>query len=513
MHYLRDLSLLTCCALTAALATACKDSGGETATDTATGTQGSTADPTGDPGTGTASPTTGTGGPTTDTPTGGPTTDTPTTDTPTTAGPTTDDPSTDSATTDDTTTGAPACPHTPVDGEPQIALELLASGFDRPVHVLAHPKQHDRLFVVEQGGHIKILEPGQTSAPPDDEAFLYVAVKNANATKIGPEQGLLGFAFHPDFPADPRVYVNYNPEGDGTGPTHIAEFKLDPQNPDRVDPASRRLVYAVGQPAGNHNGGQIAFGADGMLYIGMGDGGGKDDQYNTSRDPLSPHAKILRINVEPDGKADSNKACAACPMVSGFDFTVPADNPHVGDAKFAPEVYASGMRNPWRFSFDPANGDLYVADVGQNVWEEVSIVEAGLDYGWDAMEGNHCFGGNQCDTSAGPNQPNKDGLVAPIAEYSHGNGRCSITGVGVYRSCEVPAWAGVYFYADYCSSELFALKWDGTNVQDLGVVATLGEPVVGSGHNHIGDVFVTTVVVDALNTLQDGKVYRIVPAG
>jgi len=507
MSYLRDLSILkilTCCAL----ATACSSNGSDTtsATDIGTSTQttGSTADATGSTAGPTGDPSTATGTTSTSTPT----TDAPTTDPTVTS---TTDP-TATSTTDDTTTGPPVCPYTPVDGTPEVALQLVADGFDRPVLVLAHPQQQDRLFVVEQGGHIKILEPGQTTAPPDDQAFLFVDVKSANNTTIGAESGLLGFAFHPDFPADPRVYINYNPTGPGTGPTNIAEYKLDPNDPNRVDPNSQRLVYAVGQPAGNHNGGNIVFGADGLLYLGMGDGGGKDDQFNTSRDPLSPHAKILRINVEADGKPDSNKACNDCPMVDGFDFTVPADNPHVGDPKFAPEVYASGMRNPWRFQFDPANGDLYVADVGQGVWEEVSIVNAGADYGWDSMEGNHCFGGNQCDASAGLNQVNKDGLTTPIVEYDHSNGRCSVTGVGIYRSCEVPAWDGVYFYADYCSTELFALKWDGSATEELGVVATIGEPVIGSGHNNIGDVFVTTVVVDDLNTLLNGKVYRIAPA-
>ncbi len=511
MFYLRDLSILACCTLGAALATACSSNGSESATDTdastATQTQGSTAGPTGDP---TTDPGTTPATTTDTTTTTDPTTDTPTSTDPTT-GPTTD-PTTETATTDDSTTGPPVCAYTPVEGMPQVALQLLANGFDRPVLALAHPKQQDRLFIVEQGGHIKILEPGMTSAPPDADDFLFIAVKNANAGSIGPEQGLLGFAFHPNFPDDPRIYVNYNPDQQGAGPTHVAEFKLDAQNPDKVDPASMRLVYAVGQPAGNHNGGNIVFGTDGMLYIGMGDGGGKDNQFNTAGDPSSPHAKILRIDVEPDGKPDSNTACGACPMVDGFDFTVPADNPHVDDNNYAPEVYASGMRNPWRFSFDSANGDLYVADVGQNVWEEVSIVKAGGDYGWDSMEGNHCFGGAQCDTSAGLNQANKDGLTTPIAEYDHGNGRCSVTGVGIYHSCEVPGWDGVYFYADYCSTELFAIKWDGNTTQDLGVVATIGEPVIGSGHNDLGDVFITTVVVDDLNTLKDGKVYRIGPA-
>ena len=500
---MRDLSLLAC-SLGAALLAACGDDGGNT---TETGTTGNT---TGN----TTTPTTGgpTGDPgTTDTATtGSPTGD------PTTAAPTTDDPSaTDtgtSSTTSDTTTGGPVCPYTPVDGTPSVALELIANGFDRPVLTLPHPKQPDRLYVVEQGGHIKILEPGQTMAPPDSDAFLYVPVKNENATEIGAEQGLLGFAFHPNFPDDPRVYINYQSQP-GDGRTLIDEYKLDANNPDKVDPASRRLVYAVGQPAGNHNGGMILFDKDGMMMIGMGDGGGSGDQFDTSRDNKSQHAKILRIDVEPDGKPDSNKACNNCPMVDGFDFTVPADNPFVGDNAYAPEVWATGVRNPWRFSIDPVTDTMYIADVGQGAWEEVSIGKAAADFGWNIMEGNHCFGGAPCDESAGPGGVNKDGLTAPIAEFSHNDkSRCSITGAYVYHSCEVPAWDGVYFYADFCSAEVFALRWDGNTVTELGVVTnTNGERILGSGYNGHGDVIINTVVADGLGTLLDGKIYRIVP--
>ena len=510
---MRDLSLLAC-TFGAALTTACGDNGGGTSADTSasttsteTGSGGTSTTPgTTDPGTTGDVPTTD---PATTDPTTAPTSTTATTD-PTTSTTST----TDGTTTDDSTTGMPACPYTPVDGTPAVGLELVASGFDRPVLTIAHPKQPDRLFIVEQGGHIKILEPGITTAPPDSDDFLYVKVKNEDATEIGAEQGLLGFAFHPNFPDDPRVYINYNPQDwQGPGPTYIDEYKLDANDPNKVDPGSRRLVYAVGQPASNHNGGMIVFGADGMLYIGMGDGGGSNDQFGTGRDPKSPLAKILRIDVEPDNAPDSNKACNNCPMVDGFDFTVPADNPHVDDDAYAPEVYAMGMRNPWRFSFDGATDVLYVADVGQNQYEEVSIVKGGADYGWNDMEGKHCFGGANCDESAGPNEVNADGLTLPITEYSHDdNNRCSITGIGVYHSCEVPGWDGVYFYADYCSSEIFALKWDGSSVDEMDVVAnTNGEPVIGSGHNGYGDLFVNTVVVTGLNTLKDGKVYRIVP--
>jgi glucose/arabinose dehydrogenase len=497
---------LACTLLGTALA--CGDNGNTTAdqttTDTTSATPGTTTSTT--PGTSTFDPTMPTdpsGTDTTNTVTGpGPTTTT-------TTGTTTIDPTGES--TDDTTTSPPVCPYTPVDGMPAVELQEIANGFDRPVLAIPDPDQPDRLFVVEQGGHIKILEPGESVAPPDDQAFLFVDVENANANMIGPESGLLGFAFHPDFPADPRVYINYNPTTQGAGPTYIDEYTVDANDPNKVDPGTRRFVYAVGQPASNHNGGMINFGPDGYLYIGMGDGGGGGDEFETSRDPLSPHAKILRIDVEADGVPDSNIACMDCPMVDGFDFTVPPDNPFVGDPDYAPEVWATGLRNPWRFQFDSATGLLYAADVGQGQWEEVSIIEKGQDYGWNIMEGNNCFGGAPCDTSAGPNGVNADGMTAPITEFSHGNGRCSITGLGVYHSCEVPAWDGIYFYADYCSTEIFALRWDGTNVEEMDVVKVAGEPVIGSGYTGHGDILVTTVVVDNFNTIEDGKIYRIVP--
>lgn len=484
---------------TCALLLACGDSGTTTdsasttdtppTTTTATGTTVDEPTSPSDPGTTTA----------TSTPT--------TTPDPTATEATTDEPT--SGTTDDTTTGPPACPYDPVDGDPAVDLELIASGFDRPVLALSDPRDPARLFVVEQGGHIKILGPGETTAPADD--FLVVAVQNADAQDIGPEQGLLGFAFHPDFPTDPRVYVNYNPAGGNYGPTYIDEYKLDASDPDKVDPATRRLVYAVGQPASNHNGGMIDFGADGFLYIGMGDGGGGGDTFNTGRDNASQHAKFLRIDVEPDGTPDSNKACDACPMVDGFDFTVPADNPFVGDPDYAPEIWATGLRNPWRWSFDRATGQLYAGDVGQGNFEEVSLIEKGRDYGWSVMEGNNCFEGAACDTSAAPNGVNSDGMTAPLAEYDSNQGKCSVTGLGVYRSCEVPGWDGVYFYADYCSTEIRALHWDGTTVLEMDVVQTVGEAVIGSGSTAHGDVLLTTVITNDFNQIVDGKVYRLVP--
>ncbi|HFE44082.1 MAG TPA: hypothetical protein ENJ18_01125, partial [Nannocystis exedens] len=355
--------------------------------------------------------------------------------------------STSTGTDTSTTTGGPICYGEPIEGDPELILEEVAKGFDRPLFVASDPSDPERLFVVEQGGHIKILEPGMSQAPAED--FLFVETKNANANTIGPEQGLLGFAFHPDFPTDPRVYINYNPAGNGAQPTVIDEYKLDADDPNKVDPNSRRTVIAIHQPKGNHNGGMIAFGDDGYLYIGMGDGGGANDGFKTGRDPRYLLAKVLRIDVEPDQTPDSTEACENCPVLDGFDYTIPADNPFVGMEGVRPEIWALGVRNPWRMSFDPETGWLYAADVGQGQWEEVDIISGGADYGWSAMEGNHCFN-EMCDESAGPNQANADGLIAPLTEYNHSQGRCSITGGAVYRGCEVPAWSGRYFYGDYC---------------------------------------------------------------
>lgn len=498
MNFMRLAYPLAC-----TLAVACKADSGDTTDGQTDGTSNATPASTSDTSAGTVDePTTAGSNPDTS--------DGTSTTTPNPTSTTTVDP-TGETTADDTTTGTPpVCPYTPVDGTPGVELQLLASGFDRPVLAVSHPTDPDRLFVVEQGGHIKILEPGETTAPADDAAFLFIAVANANADEIGPEQGLLGLAFHPDFPADPRVYINYNPPMNG-GPTFIDEFSLDPNDPNKVDPASRRPVYAVGQPATNHNGGMINFGADGFLYIGMGDGGGGGDTYNTGRDTSSQLSKFLRIDVEPDGNPDSNQACDQCPMVEGFDFTVPADNPFVGDPDYAPEIWAVGMRNPWRWHFDSATGTLYAADVGQGNFEEVSVIEKAGDYGWSIMEGNNCFENAPCDTSAPPNGVNSDGMTAPLIDYDSNNGNCSVTGLGVYHSCEVPGWDGIYFYADYCSANIMALVWDGSTVNDLGIVANAGEAVIGSGSTGYGDVLVTTVVTDDFGTLLDGKVYRIVP--
>ena len=417
----------------------------------------------------------------------------------------------ESSTTD---TGALPCPYTPVEGTPAVGLQLVGSGFDRPVLAVGHPTEPDRLFVVEQGGAVKILEPDAMTAPKD--SFLEVAVSCGNAGTIGCETGLLGFAFHPDFPTDPRVYVAYSPNVGGSPPTRVSEFTLADGDPNHVDMGSERVVIEGAQPFGNHNGGMIAFGPDGYLYFGLGDGGnGGDSPQQTGRNTGVILSKLLRIDPNPDGTPNPPyDSCGnvGCDNVSNqdFDYTIPADNPFVDNPAFAPEIYAWGFRNPWRFTFDPQDGTLYMGDVGQNEYEEVNVVAAGADYGWSEMEAFHCFGGADCEIVDSPNAVNADGMTMPIAEYSHDEG-CSITGGGVYRSCEVPAWSGLYLYGDYCSGELYSLVWDGTSVMDFGSVLDVGERILGTGWNAYGDVFVTTVDAPINGPIFDGLVYRVAP--
>lgn len=476
------------------LATGCPgDDTGGTGTDSATGasTSQGTADSTDGPSTVTM---TGTSNTTIEPETSSTTTPTDTTDTTEPTG----------------TTGDPPleCPYAEVPGTPSFSLEMVASGFNRPLLALGHPTEPDRLFVLEQAGDVRILEPGQTTAPA--ESFLHVDVEGAGNTSIGAEFGLLGFAFHPDFPADPRVYINYNPS-DGPLRTVVSEFTLDPGNANQVDPASERIIIELAQPDSNHNGGMLVFDGSGNLLIGMGDGGGGGDTYDTGRDTTVLLSKILRIGVDPDGSEDNPTSCDGCPQYGPFDYTIPADNPFVGNGAFAPEIYAWGLRNPWRFARDPETDLIYVGDVGQNQWEEVTLAAAGADLGWSNMEGFHCFGGAPCDTSAGPNQVNADGITMPLVEYQHSGGRCSVTGGAVYRSCEVPAWDGAYFYSDFCTGEFFGLVWDGNAVTDLGVLLDQNELPLGNGWNAYGDVFVTTVDAILGGPIFDGIVYRVAP--
>ena len=298
-----------------------------------------------------------------------------------------------------------------------IALEQVADGLERPVLLTHAGDGSGRRFVIEQEGRILILGP-------DGETTPFLAIED-RITCCG-EQGLLGLAFHPDFPEDPRFFVNYTRDEDAA--TVVSEFRTDGEG--AVDPASERVLLTIPQPFGNHNGGMIAFGPDGHLYVGMGDGGAGGDPGNRAQDPDDLLGKMLRIDVD-----------------GGEPYAVPDDNPYASGGG-RPEIYAIGLRNPWRFSFDRATGELWAGDVGQNAIEEIDRIERGGNYGWRLKEGTRDFADGSSD----------DQLIPPVAEYAHERGRCSVTGGYVYRGEAAPDLVGTYVFADYCNGDVMALE-------------------------------------------------------
>ncbi|MBV9878937.1 MAG: PQQ-dependent sugar dehydrogenase [Gemmatirosa sp.] len=329
----------------------------------------------------------------------------------------------------------------------------VASGLDSPVFLTA-PNGDARLFVVEQRGRIRIVENGALRPTP----FLDVT----GSISAGGERGLLGLAFHPKFAQNGFFYVNFT---DPRGDTRVVRYHVGADR-NVADASSATLVITVPQPYANHNGGMVAFGPDGMLYVGMGDGGSGGDPQGNGQNLGTLLGKLLRLDV--DGAA------------AGAAYAVPRDNPFVARAGARPEIWAFGLRNPWRFSFDPAASRLYIADVGQNRREEIDVAgatEAGLNYGWNTTEGTECYNAPSC---------NRSGLREPIAEYGHDDG-CSITGGYVYRG-RIAGIRGQYFYSDYCKGWLRSLQLgtDGTvaaryswDVGSLGSVASFGVDASG----------------------------------
>jgi glucose/arabinose dehydrogenase len=311
-------------------------------------------------------------------------------------------------------------------GEPVTAVTLapVAQGFESPTFV--GNAGDERLFVVEQRGRIRIASNGQILPEP----FLDIRDQVGSGAN---EQGLLSVAFHPDYASNGAFFVNYT---DRSGDTVISRFQVS-DDPNQADPASETVLLQIDQPYGNHNGGQLQFGPDGYLYVGTGDGGSAGDPGNHGQNSQTLLGALLRLDVDFAG--------------DGANYGIPPDNPYVGDESGRNEVWAIGLRNPWRFSFDRQTGDLWVADVGQNQYEEVNYVPAGqgagLNYGWNWMEGLHCYR-DGCDPVA---------FYAPVLEYSHGAGECSVTGGYVYRGTAFPQMVGNYIYGDFCSGRLWSL--------------------------------------------------------
>ena len=348
-----------------------------------------------------------------------------------------------------------------------IVLTEVASGLERPVQ-LTGVEGDSRLFIVEQRGRIRVLAGGQLRTEP------YLDI--ADQLSGGNEQGLLGLALHPNFQANGYAYVNYT---NGAGDTRVVRY-TESADGQTLDPATLKEILFVEQPYGNHNAGQLLFGPDGMLYVPLGDGGSGGDPQGNGQNLDSLLGKILRIDVD-----------------GGDPYAIPAGNPFAAGGG-RPEIWAFGVRNPWRNDIDADGGYIYVADVGQNEWEEVSVApldEAGVNYGWNVVEGPECFKDSGCDRA---------GLRDPVIWYGHGDG-CSITGGHVYRGAALPDLVGMYFYSDYCSGWLRSFRYDPAqdaaadqrewSIPDLGSVYSFGRDADGE-----------------LYMLAGSRVYRIDPA-
>lgn len=329
----------------------------------------------------------------------------------------------------------------------------------------------ERLFVVEQPGRIDVIANGERLETP----FLdIVPLVNSRSN----ERGLLSVAFHPNYASNGLFFVDYTRVPDGA--TVIARYQVS-DDPNVADLDSAEILLTIEQPEPNHNGGLLKFGPDGFLYIGMGDGGGAGDRHGPMGNGQNLNVllgKLLRIDVD-----------------GGEPYAIPDSNPFASQADARPEVWAYGLRNPWRFSFDRATGDLYIADVGQNAYEEVSFQPAasagGENYGWRIMEGANCFGSAECDQS---------GLTLPIAEYSHDTG-CSVTGGYVYRGETYPALAGLYFFADYCSGTIWSLEQTAAGEWEMVERLSVDFTVSSFGEDLTGEVYLTGH--------NDGTIYRL----
>lgn len=353
-----------------------------------------------------------------------------------------------------------------------VRLEAVAAGFDRPVDI-AWRAGDARLYVVSQTGLVIPVTDGVAGAPVLD-------IRQMVSTST--EQGLLGLAFHP---TEAFAYVDYT---DTEGDTAVAEYAVGTDGV--FDPGSARVVLTVNQPYENHNGGDLAFGPDGMLYIALGDGGAAADPERNSLNTGVLLGKLLRIDPRPAGTAS---------------YGIPADNPFVGVDGARGEVWSYGLRNPWRFSFDPTTGDLWIGDVGQGDWEEIDVARddvigagGGVNFGWSAWEGTHRYNDDQA----------PEGATAPVYEYPHGEDGCSVTGGVVYRGAGVPSLAGWYLFADWCSGKLFALPATSEPGGDMAAipVLTLAQPgpISAIGTDPNGEVLVLGHA--------DGTVYRVVAA-
>jgi len=354
--------------------------------------------------------------------------------------------------------------------QPQVELEHTFTNlsFSRPVDLQYHG---DHLFIVEQLGSIWRF----TNDTSVQEKFEFLNITD-RVHSVGNEEGLLGLAFHPDFDSNGHFFVYYTASSPRR--TVVSRFTIDLNSNTSVDPDSETIVLEINQPASNHNGGQLAFGADGYLYIALGDGGGAGDTYNHGQNTQSLLGTISRIDV------------------TQLPYTIPRDNPFAGSSGGSPEIFAWGLRNPWRFSFDSKTGVIYTADVGQNAMEEVNIVEKGQNYGWPIMEGTQCY---RPSTNC-----NKDGLILPIFAYGHSAGPASVIGGYVYRGSGAPDLTGWYLLGDYVDGRFWGLLYDGEKLVKSHLLMDTFLSPLSFGIDQQGEVYMLA---------GNGKIYRFSPTG
>lgn len=363
--------------------------------------------------------------------------------------------------------GSPAEPTPPAPSATgSFGLTDVASGLTRPVYLTA-PAGDPRLFVVEKAGRIRIIKNGTLLATP----FLDITSKVGSS---GNEQGLFSVAFHPSYSASGFLFVNYT---NTSGDTRIERYTVS-SNPDIVNAASGKTILAIDQPFTNHNGGLNLFGPDGMLYIGMGDGGSGGDPNRNGQNKNVLLGKLLRIDVD-----------------HGDPYAIPASNPFAAGGGRG-EVWAYGLRNPWRFAFDKSANLLYIADVGQNTYEEVNVVASnrgGVNYGWNIMEGSSCFNASSCSQS---------GLERPVVSFNRDGGVCSVIGGMVYRGTAVPQLVGHYLYADYCAGWIRSFTWSGSAIANATQWQTSEHGMITSfGVDGSGEIYLLS---------ENGHVYKIV---
>jgi glucose/arabinose dehydrogenase len=347
--------------------------------------------------------------------------------------------------------GAQSLPSAP----PALLLQRLVSGLTSPVDFEFPNDGTGRFFILEQTGKIRIIQGGVLLSSP----FLDIT----NLLESGGEKGLLGLAFHPLYAQNGRFFVNYTRRVSGQLQTVIAEYHVSANDPNKADPTGT-ITLVVDQPFDNHNGGQLAFGSDTYLYIALGDGGSGGDPFGNGQNLATLLGKLLRIDID-----------------SGTPYVIPPDNPFVNDPPALGEIWAYGLRNPWRFSFDRVTHRLFAGDVGQDNYEEVDIITKGRNYGWNIMEGRHCYPPPTTDCD-------KTGLTPPIAEYSHSEGQAIIGGY-VYRGAAIPALRGIYVFGDYISGKIWGLRLVSPGTWRRVLLLSSGKFISGFGQDAAGELY------------------------